>query len=53
MEKVNKEVATIPYFCHEMEVCRRDRIIKRLTWACLSGWIVTAVIAIWFLSKLP
>lgn len=53
MEKNTKEVASVPFYVHEMEVCRRDRLIKRLTWACLSGWIVTAVIAIWFLCKLP
>lgn len=38
-----KKIAMMPFYVHEITVTRFETIIKRLTWACIAGWIITAL----------
>lgn len=38
-----KEIAMMPFYVHEITVTRFETIVKRLTWACIAGWIITAM----------
>ena len=41
-----EQVATIPFYVHEIEMTRANSIIKRLTWTCIVGWAVTIITVI-------
>lgn len=42
-EQEKREVAMMPFYVHEIEMTRAETTIKRLTRACISGWIMTAL----------
>ena len=42
-EQEENKTATMPFYVHEIEMTRAETTIKRLTWLCFAGWIVTAL----------
>ncbi|MBR3109084.1 MAG: hypothetical protein IKH30_18165 [Clostridia bacterium] len=42
-EQEERGVAMMPFYVHEIEMTRTETTIKRLTWACIIGWIMTAL----------
>ena len=45
-----KPIATIPFFCHEMEMTRLESVNRRLAWLAVTGWAVagTAIAVVFF-----
>lgn len=47
----NNEVSMIPYFAHEGEMTRLERVNKRLAWVCAGSWIVSALCVLAYFLK--
>ena len=43
MSEQEKDLAMVPFAIFDIELNRAETIIKRLTWACIAGWIITAL----------
>ena len=51
-DKYEKEdVAMMPFFVHESEMWRLEHVIRRLTWICAGGWIVSALCVLAYFLK--
>ena len=42
-EREEREAVQMPFYVHEIEMTRAETLIKRLTWACIIGWVVTVL----------
>ena len=50
-EYEKEEVASVPFFYHENECWRLERIIKRLAWICAAGWACVLGVLAYVITK--
>ena len=46
-EANNKDPASVPFFIHEAEMTRMERVNKRLLILAASGWILTLAVIVY------
>lgn len=48
----NTEVATIPFYKHELQMMKKERVNRRLTWALIGAVVLTVVTNAYWVIKL-